>query len=325
MNTISQMQLLIGKEINQLQYPAEPKNLYEPISYTLKLGGKRMRPLLVLLAYQLADGKNLEEVVKPALAVEIFHNFTLMHDDIMDEAPLRRGMPTVYRKWDRATAVLSGDAMLVKAYDLLLGISPKYLPESVRLFNRTAIEVCEGQQIDMDFEQMDLVSVEEYLNMIRLKTAVLLGFSLEYGALLAGMGKKGRKILYDLGVKMGLGFQLMDDLLDVYADQDKFGKQIGGDIVANKKTFLLTGALEQAKGTVKRQLDEWLSKTDFDPKEKVRAFTAIYDELGIKEQTIDLMNQYFDEAFALLDRLEADEADKKVFRVFALQLMKREK
>lgn len=323
MKTIPELQELIKSEIDQITYPSQPSNLYEPISYILSLGGKRMRPLLVLLGHQLVNGQ-LKNAIKPALAVEVFHNFTLMHDDIMDEAPLRRGMPTVHEKWNRTVAILSGDTMLVKAYDLLLELDPKILPEALRLFNRTAVEVCEGQQIDMDFEEKNIVLVEEYINMIRLKTAVLLGFSLEFGALMAGMPESERKILYDLGVKMGIGFQLMDDLLDVYADQSKFGKQVGGDIISNKKTFLLIKALEQAEGDSKKELENWLDKEAFDPKEKVTAVTTIYNQLGIKEQTTDLMNHYFDEAFNLLDQLDADVEGKQILKNFAMQLMKRE-
>lgn len=324
MTDIKSLQNLIGGEIAQLQFGEDPQELYEPITYILSLGGKRMRPLLVLLGYQLVK-EDPESIVRQSLAVEVFHNFTLMHDDIMDEAPLRRGKPTVHEKWNSTVAILSGDTMLVKAYDLLLEVKPEILAETIRQFNKCAVEVCEGQQIDMNFESQDVASIDAYINMIRLKTAVLLGFSLEYGALLGGMSEPNRKKLYEIGVKMGIGFQLMDDLLDVYADQSKFGKQVGGDIISNKKTFLLIKALELANPSQKIQLDEWIDKNEFDATEKVQAVTAIYDEIGIKELTSELMNQYFDESFALLDSLEARESGKATLKGFAEQLMKREK
>lgn len=324
MTDIKKLQQQISDEIAKLQFGLEPKELYEPITYIMSLGGKRMRPLLTLLGY-LLQKDDASKVVRRALAVEVFHNFTLMHDDIMDEAPLRRGMPTVHEKWNSTVAILSGDTMLVKAYDLLLEVEPHLLPEALRLFNRTAVEVCEGQQIDMNFESLAQVPVADYINMIRLKTAVLLGFSLEYGALMAGMSEVDRKQLYEVGVKMGIGFQLMDDLLDVYADQSKFGKQVGGDIIANKKTFLLIKALEMATGETKEALNSWLSKETFDASEKVQAVTAIYDKLGIRELTTDLMNSYFDQGFELLDQLDARPEGKDLLAGFARQLMKREK
>jgi len=324
MKSIPELQENIESEIASLKFGDHPSELYDPISYILSLGGKRMRPLLVLLGYQLAK-EDATSTVRQALAVEVFHNFTLMHDDIMDEAPLRRGMPTVHEKWNSTVAILSGDTMLVKAYDLLLELDSKILPEALSLFNKCAVEVCEGQQIDMNFESESQVEVEEYINMIRLKTAVLLGFSLEYGALIGGLAEANRKQLYEVGVKMGIGFQLMDDLLDVYADQAKFGKQVGGDIISNKKTFLLIKALELASGDQKSRLEHWLSVAEFDAEEKVEEVTKIYNELGIKELTVTLMNQYFDEGFDLLENLSARKEGKDQLVNFAKQLMKREK
>ena len=321
MTDIKSLQQLIGEEIDKLQFGDNPK---EPISYILSLGGKRMRPLLVLLGYQMMKG-DPQSIIREALTVEVFHNFTLMHDDIMDEAPLRRGMPTVHEKWNSTVAILSGDTMLVKAYDLLLGVKPELLPEAIKLFNKCAVEVCEGQQIDMNFESEDVVSIDAYINMIRLKTAVLLGFSLEFGALMGGMTESSRKQLYKIGVKMGIGFQLMDDLLDVYADQSKFGKQVGGDIISNKKTFLLIKALELANSEQKDALENWISQEKFDSAEKVKAVTAIYDEIGIKELTTELMNRYFDESFDLLESLDSREEGKAMLKGLAMQLMKREK
>lgn len=324
MKEIKSLQHAIEQEIGQLRFGGKPKELYEPISYILSLGGKRMRPLLVLLGYELYKAGS-SAMARKALVVEIFHNFTLMHDDIMDEAPLRRGKPTVHEKWSSTVAILSGDTMLVKAYDLLLELDTNILPEALRLFNRCAVEVCEGQQIDMDFESQEKVSIEEYIQMIRLKTAVLLGFSLEYGALIAGMPEPQRKQLYEIGVKMGIGFQLMDDLLDVYADKSKFGKQVGGDIISNKKTFLLIKARELATGSQKEELEKWLSKTVFDADEKVRVITNIYNDLGIKELTSELMNQYFDDSFDQLEAMEGREEGKALLKSFSSQLMKREK
>ncbi len=314
---------LVNSEIEKLKFGDEPANLYDPISYILSLGGKRLRPTLVLLGYNLFK-RDFESVLRPALAVEVFHNFTLMHDDIMDEAPLRRGKPTVHEKWNSTVSILSGDTMLVKAYDLLLEVDDQYFKESVRLFNKTAVEVCEGQQIDMNFESRDDVSVSEYINMIRLKTAVLLGFSLQYGALLGGASEEERAHLYEVGVNMGLGFQLMDDLLDVYADQAKFGKQVGGDIVSNKKTFLLIEALELASDQQKVALNDWLNKREFDNAEKVQGVTAIYDELNIKELTTEKMNHYFDMAFEQIKALDVDKEALQLLRQFAGNLMRRD-
>ncbi len=229
----------------------------------MKLGGKRLRPMLTCLSYSLYRD-DVSAMVKYAAAVEAFHNFTLMHDDIMDKAPLRRGKPTVHEKYNESTAILSGDVMLVKVYEMFLSLPDQQLREVLRLFNKTASEVCEGQQMDMDFETMKRVSEQQYIEMIRLKTAVLLGFSLELGAILAGASKEDREALYNFGVNVGIGFQLMDDLLDVYAEQKKFGKTVGGDIVSNKKTYLLIKALERDK----KELPKWLAAKKFDRKKE---------------------------------------------------------
>ena len=280
--------------------------------------------MLVLLGYGL-KGDDVEAVLNPALAVEVFHNFTLMHDDIMDEAPLRRGQPTVHEKWNSTVAILSGDTMMVKAYDLLLEMPESGLKEAIIKFNKCAIEVCEGQQLDMDFEQLDKVSEEQYLEMIRLKTAVLLGFSLEYGGLLAGMDREEKKQLNAIGEKAGIGFQLMDDLLDVYGDQEKFGKQVGGDIVSNKKTYLLIKALKLVNSIQRKELDKWLSATKFDVEEKVKAVTRIYDEIGIYDLTTKKMNGFYDEAFDFLNNLNVREEGKAQLIDFFEKLMKRER
>lgn len=301
----------------------KPETLYEPIRYMLSLGGKRLRPMLVLLGHGL--NKDISEAtIRPALAVELFHNFTLMHDDIMDEAPLRRGQPTVHEKWNQTVAILSGDTLMVKAYDLLLETPPDRLAEAIQKFNKCAVEVCEGQQWDMDFETYETVSEAQYLEMIRLKTAVLLGFSLEYGGLLAGMDEASLRTLYQVGEQAGIGFQLMDDLLDVYADKAKFGKQVGGDIVANKKTYLLLKALELSNPTQKKVLDQWLLDTS-NPEQKVTSVKALYDELGLFDLTQAKINSYYDKAFSLLDSLEARVEGKEALKSFFEKLMKRDR
>ncbi|MEP1096866.1 MAG: polyprenyl synthetase family protein [Cyclobacteriaceae bacterium] len=314
---------LLEDRLQQLPLGQQPQNLYDPIRYILSLGGKRLRPMLVLLGYTLKEN-DPTSIIDQALAVEVFHNFTLMHDDIMDEAPLRRGKPTVHEKWNNTVAILSGDTMMVKAYDLLLKTPADRLSLAIQKFNKCAIEVCEGQQLDMNFESEETISEEQYIEMIRLKTAVLLGFSLEYGGLLAGMGGEEQAQLQQIGEKAGIGFQLMDDLLDVYGDQKKFGKQVGGDIVSNKKTYLLIKALELANTTQKSELNRWLSKTDFDNAEKVEAVKSIYQEIGIDELTRVKMNSYYDEAFTLLENLQTRETGKKQLIDFFESLIKRD-
>lgn len=315
--------LLIEDRLQKLPLGTEPQNLYDPIRYILGLGGKRLRPILVLLGYGLKQ-ENQETILDPALAVEVFHNFTLMHDDIMDMAPIRRGKPTVHEKWNNTVAILSGDTMMVKAYDLLLKTRVDLLPHALRKFNKCAIEVCEGQQFDMNYEELEVVTEGQYIEMIRLKTAVLLGFSLEFGGLLTGMDEGQQNQLQQIGEQAGIGFQLMDDLLDVYGDKAKFGKQVGGDIVSNKKTYLLIKALELSNDSQKVELAHWLEKEEFDAEEKVEAVKKIYGELGIFELTQTKMNQYYDRAFELLDKINAREEGKKALIEFFESLMKRE-
>jgi geranylgeranyl diphosphate synthase type II len=311
--------------IQGLTYGESPTELYEPISYIMSLGGKRIRPLLTLLSYSLYKD-DFESILTPAAAVEVFHNFTLMHDDIMDDAPLRRGKSTVHEKWNPNTAILSGDVMLVRAYGMLVDIDLQLLPKCIRLFNQTAAEVCEGQQHDMNFEAIDIVQEEAYINMIRLKTAVLLGFALQLGAILAGRDDKEAQKLYDFGVNIGIGFQLKDDLLDVYADKAKFGKQVGGDIIANKKTFLLIKAKELATGDVKAELEKWIAAKEFDKEKKVKAVTAIYNQLGIKSLTEDKMQEFFDKGFKQFESLQIPNQDAfQVLHQLTKDLIKREK
>jgi geranylgeranyl diphosphate synthase type II len=288
------------------------------------MDGKRMRPLLTLMAYTMYQ-EHPEDIIKAALAVEFFHNFTLMHDDIMDEAPLRRGKPTVHVKWSHNIALLSGDVMLVQAYKMLESVAVDKLGPVFAGFNRCAMEVCEGQQHDMDFEHRDDVTEEEYLGMIRQKTAVLLGYSLELGAILGGADAESCTALRNFGINIGTGFQLKDDLLDVYADQTKFGKQVGGDIIVNKKTFLLIKALEKAEGETKTQLQYWLSQKSVDKQEKVRAVTEIYDQLYIKDLAEQKMNECFEAGFTALDQLQVATEKKLPLKTFAERLISREK
>jgi geranylgeranyl diphosphate synthase type II len=311
---------LIESEISRHSFGSQPKSLYEPIRYLMKLGGKRLRPMLVMLSYSIYK-KDAEKIVSYAAAVEAFHNFTLMHDDIMDKAPLRRGKATVHEKWNVNTAILSGDVMLVRVYDMFLSLEGSKLNQVLRAFNQCAAEVCEGQQWDMEFESKIKVTEAQYIEMIRLKTAVLLGFSLELGAILADAPKADQIALREFGVNIGIGFQLKDDLLDVYADQKKFGKQVGGDIISNKKTFLLIKALEKAKGKQQKELKEWLSAKKFNAKKKVAAITGIYDALGISELTELKVNHYFKKGF---DRLKEVNSDNSTLVDFTEELMARQ-
>ncbi len=323
MTTPDQLLQALQDEIEQNTYGEHPAELYEPIRYIMSLSGKRLRPLMTLMVAALYTD-DWRKALEPAQAVEVFHNFTLMHDDIMDCAPLRRGQPTVHEKWNANIAILSGDVMLVRAYDLLLNVENDRIKRVLKRFNDTAAAVCEGQQLDMNFETRWDVTEAEYLNMIRLKTSVLLGFALELGGIVAGADEQATSLLYEAGVSMGIGFQLKDDLLDVYGDPAKFGKQVGGDIIANKKTFLLIEALERATGPTKVALDEWLAKEDFDKEEKVKAVTAIYDSLKIRTFTEQKITEYFDKGFDCLERLEAVPARKKPLLGFVHQLVERE-
>ncbi|MFM9837053.1 MAG: polyprenyl synthetase family protein [Cyclobacteriaceae bacterium] len=313
-------QQLIEVEIKKQKFGSQPKSLYEPIRYLMSLGGKRLRPLLVMLSYSLYK-KDVGKIAPYAAAVEAFHNFTLMHDDIMDKAPLRRGKATVHEKWNVNTAILSGDVMLVRVYDLFLSLEEKKLKEVLRIFNQCAAEVCEGQQWDMEFETKAKVTEAQYIEMIRLKTAVLLGFSLELGALLADASMEDRNALREFGINIGIGFQLKDDLLDVYADKKKFGKQVGGDIIANKKTFLLIKALEKARGKDKVELAKWLSAKKFNAAKKVKAVTTIYDNIGIPLQTEKKIEEYFSKGF---ERLKDIQGDKSILMAFTNNLIARQ-
>lgn len=316
---IEQINCYIGNH----SYGSKPEELYEPIDYIMGIGGKRIRPLLCLLAYNLYR-HDWETILDQAAAIEVFHNFTLMHDDIMDNAPIRRGQPTVHNKWNNNIAILSGDVMLIKAYELLLKARSEYLPTLLKLFNDCAAGVCEGQQFDMDFEERQSVNEAEYINMIRLKTAVLLGFSLETGGLLAGATMDDQVNLRNFGETVGIGFQLKDDILDVYGDAEKFGKQEGGDIISNKKTYLLIKALELAEGDTNKELLYWIQAKDFNPAEKVKAVKEIYNYLNIRKISEDRMKSFFQEAFRAFDLIHVDANRKEELKVFTQWLIDRE-
>lgn len=320
---IKAYQARLNEAIDQINFDKQPAELYDPLAYTLNLGGKRMRPILAIMAY-LTKKSDWESIITPALSIELFHNFTLIHDDIMDEAPLRRGKETVYKKWNKDIAILSGDALMIMAYDLLLEAKFDDIRYILRLFNKCAIEVCEGQQLDMNFEELPTVSEADYINMIKLKTAVLLGYSLELGGLLAGMTKEQAIHLREFGVNIGIGFQLKDDILDVYGDADKFGKQVGGDIISNKKTFLLLKAIEKAEDALSDELSEWLSKSEFDPKEKVTAVKNIYAKLDIQSIAEEKMNYYFELGFKQLDELRSDDLNLEPLKLFTKALIARD-
>lgn len=306
-------------------YGAHPKELYEPIEYIMALGGKRMRPVLVLMACELFDGE-LDAALHPSIAIELFHNFTLVHDDIMDKAPLRRGKQTVHEKWNDNIAILSGDAMMVRAYQELCKANISSLPQLLEIFSDTAVKVCEGQQLDMNYEAQSKVSIPNYIKMIELKTAVLLGGALKIGAVVANAREEDAQRLYDFGKHIGIAFQLQDDILDVYADAEKFGKQKGGDIIANKKTYLMLKAMEMAATNryLKEELQQWIAAPNFDPKEKVEAVTNIYNFLNVKELARAEMKKQYAAAIACLKDIPVSEEKKNGMIAFADSLMVRE-
>ena len=326
MYTFNEIQSVITAEVEKkIEHlsGSDLKNLYQPIGYALSMGGKRLRPAMVLLAYNMFR-ENIREALPVAMAVEVFHNFTLLHDDIMDKAEMRRNNPSVYKKYNENIAILSGDAMSIMAYISLLESTSVQLPALIRLFSQTALEVCEGQQYDMDFETSLTVSIAYYLEMIRLKTAVLLAASLKLGALAANAPAKAADQLYDLGLNLGIAFQLQDDLLDVFADQDKFGKKIGGDIVSNKKTFLLLKALDVSDPESKAVILDWIQRKNFDAEEKVIAVSAVYDKLNIKKITEDHIEKYFQSAINILDDIELPEEKKAELNHLANQILNRD-
>ena len=322
MHSIEQLQYLVNKAIADTKYTEQPAELYEPISYLMQLGGKRMRPVLVLIATEMFDG-NVLKALDAAIGIELFHNFTLMHDDIMDKAPLRRGKPTVHAKWNESAAILSGDVMFVEAYKLMIKVEDSILREVLAIFSDTASGVCQGQQADMNFEKRDEVSLAEYLEMIRQKTAVLLAGSMQIGALIGGAVPDQANLLYEFGQNLGLAFQLQDDILDVYGNPEKFGKQVGGDILSNKKTFMLIKAKELATGNTRTELDQWLNRSD-DPFAKIEAISSVYNLLEVRKLAEVEMEEYVNKALRALDLISVDRAKKDLLRGFAEQLLIRE-
>lgn len=324
MYSLSELQDIISRSIQEKQFPEEPHLLYDPIRYFLLLGGKRLRPALTLMATDLFDS-DIRPAIPMALAIEVFHNFTLMHDDIMDKAPLRRGQPTVHEKWGVNTAILSGDAMMIMSYQLLAEIPPQYLAEVLPVFNKMVLEVCEGQQYDMEFESRESVSEDEYIEMIRLKTSVLIGTALQAGAILANASKGDVSHIYEFGVNMGIAFQIQDDILDVYGEPEKFGKQVGGDILENKKTWLLIKALQLAQEGERLALQAWLAnKKPQDASDKVKAVTALYDQLQIKQQAEALRDIFADRAYQALEQIQVTAERKQVLKLFTSKLLVRE-
>ena len=309
--------------LDNIPYDRKPQSLYEPIKYVLSMGGKRIRPVLMLLAYNLFKD-DPESILMPACALETYHNYTLLHDDLMDNADLRRGHQTVHRRWDANTAILSGDSMLVLAYQRMAQCSADKVQEVLNLFTETALEIGEGQQYDMDFEHRNDVREEEYIEMIRLKTSVLLACATKIGAILADASAQDADNIYRFGEQMGLAFQLQDDFLDVYGDTKVFGKAIGGDIVSNKKTYMLINAFNRANAAQRAELERWIEATDFDAKEKIAAVTRIYNEIGIDRLAMEKIKFYFNESKKYLDAVNVAPERKAELAKYTAEMMKRQ-
>lgn len=320
MQSFEQLTQKFAVHFDKRHFPAQPASLYDPNEYFLKLGGKRIRPVLCLMGNELFE-EIKEDAWHVGTAIELFHNFTLIHDDIMDKAPLRRSMETVHIKFGESTALLAGDVMLVKAYDELNKISIEYLQSILNLFNRTAKEVCEGQQMDMDFEKMNTVSLDAYIKMIELKTSVALAASLQTGSMIGGAGERNQHLLYDFGKKLGIAFQVQDDYLDAYGDPQKFGKQVGGDILANKKTFLLIHALETTTGSQQKELHNLLNS---DPDNKIEKVLQIFHDCKVDQWALQLKNKYLDEALLHLEDIAVLSKRKQPLEELAQFLIKRE-
>lgn len=319
----SQLLDKINVHISELQFTRTPQGLYAPVEYVLSMGGKRIRPVLMLMAYNLYKD-DVAQIYNPATGIEVYHNYTLLHDDLMDRADIRRGKKTVHKVWNDNTAILSGDAMLVLAYQYMTAAPVEYLKEVMELFSLTALEICEGQQLDMEFEQRSKVAEEEYIEMIRLKTAVLLAASLKIGAILGGASLKDADNLYDFGMQIGIAFQLQDDLLDVYGDSVVFGKNIGGDILCNKKTYMLIKALERSDDKQLLHLNDWLSADSYQPAEKIEAVTGLYNQLGIRGICESKMREHYTRAMESLEAVSATEEKKKELKNLVKLLMYRE-
>lgn len=315
---------LVNNYLDNIPYTRKPETLYEPIRYVLSLGGKRIRPVLMLMSYNLYKD-DADTILPTACGLETYHNYTLLHDDLMDNADMRRGHATVHKKWDANTAILSGDSMLVLSYQRIAQCAPQYLPQILDLFTTTALEIGEGQQYDMEFETRDDVCEAEYIEMIRLKTSVLLACAMKMGAIQAGASPADQDALYRYGESLGLAFQLQDDYLDVYGDPSVFGKNIGGDITSNKKTFMLINALLRAEGQDKAELEAWIARKDFDRQEKVDAVTRLYTKLGIDRLARERIEYYTREALSCLDAVNTPDERKAELREYTMMMMRREK
>lgn len=322
MITADEILKLVNDYLDKMPYDRKPASLYDPIRYVLSMGGKRIRPVLMLLAYNMFKD-DPETILMPACALETYHNYTLLHDDLMDNADLRRGHMTVHKKWDANTAILSGDSMLVLAYQRMAQCEPAKMSQVLGVFTETALEIGEGQQYDMDFENRDDVKEEEYIEMIRLKTSVLLACALKIGAILAGASAEDADNLYRFGEKIGLAFQLQDDYLDVYGDTSVFGKAIGGDITSNKKTYMLINAFNRANPDQRKELERWVTVKDFCREEKIAAVTRLYNEIGIDRLAQDKIAQYFDESREYLAAVSLPEERKVELTAYAQRMMKR--
>lgn len=323
MKTADEILGMVNDFLARLPYNRKPLSLYEPVQYVLSMGGKRIRPTLMLLGYNLFKD-DPESILMNAIGLETYHNYTLLHDDLMDHADLRRGHETVHKKWDANTAILSGDSMLVLAYDRIAHCDDKHLPKVLKLFTETALEIGEGQQYDMEFENRNDVEEAEYIEMIRLKTSVLLACALKIGAILADAPNEDADNLYKFGEQIGLAFQLQDDFLDVYGDTKVFGKEIGGDITSNKKTFMLINAFNHANDAQREQLEKWVSAKEFDRKEKVAAVTRLYDEIGIDRLAQDKIAYYFEQSKKYLDAVNVSDSRKEELAKYAQKMMKRQ-
>ncbi|MDD7317507.1 MAG: polyprenyl synthetase family protein [Prevotella sp.] len=315
---------LVNDYLGGLRYERKPKGLYEPIEYVLSMGGKRVRPVLMLLAYNMYKD-NPESILSSACALETYHNYTLLHDDLMDNAEMRRGRETVHKKWNANTAILSGDSMLVLAYERMAQCREEKLKEALALFTETALEIGEGQQYDMEFENRTDVKEAEYIEMIRLKTSVLLACAVKMGAILADAPAEDAENLYKFGEQIGLAFQLQDDFLDVYGDPAVFGKAIGGDITSNKKTFMLINAFNHATAEQKAELSDRIAAKEFDAKEKIAAVTRLYNEIGIDRMAKEKIEFYFGESKRYLERVALPEEKKRELMAYTNEMMKREK
>jgi geranylgeranyl diphosphate synthase type II len=313
--------IYLNEKLSDYQFPSTPENLYDPLTYFIKLGGKRIRPLLTLMATE-CFGSPKEKAIHAALAVELFHNFSLIHDDIMDNAPLRRAQATVHEKWNSNIAILSGDVLLVKAYQELAQQNSEHIPLLLESFNKMAVEVCEGQQMDMDFETRFDVSIDEYIEMIRLKTSVLLGTALEMGAIISNTSEKNKELIYQFGVNIGIAFQIQDDILDLYGEPDKFGKKVGGDILANKKTILLLKAFEVASSIKSNRVTELIENDS--TTEKIELAKKIFEDLNVINFAKSKMNQYQDVAFECLNAINLASEKKNPLKQLALFLVSRD-